>query len=112
MVELVSDVKGMALNLKNENVKIVIFGNNTTVKERDIVKCIGSLVDAHVGKTLIGHVVDALGIPIDGKGVVSTAKQRCVKIKAHRIITRKSMHKPMQTRLKVVDSLIPIGCGQ
>ncbi len=80
MVELVSDVKGMALNLKNENVKIVIFGNNTTVKERDIVKCIGSLVDAHVGKTLIGHVVDALGIPIDGKGVVSTAKQRLLHV--------------------------------
>jgi F0F1-type ATP synthase alpha subunit len=112
MVELVSGVKRMALNLENENVRIVIFGNNTTIKERDIVKCIGSIVDVHVGKTLIGHVVDTLGIPIDGKGVVSTAKQRCVKVEAPRIIACKSMHKPMQTGLKVVDSLVLIGCGQ
>jgi F-type H+-transporting ATPase subunit alpha len=97
MVELVSGVKGMILNLENKNVRIVIFGNNTTIKEIDIVKCTGSIVDVHVGKALIGHVVDALGIPIDGKGVLSTAKERCVKVKAPRIIARKSMHKPMQT---------------
>jgi len=102
----------MVLNLENENVRIIIFGNNTTIKERDIVKCPGSIVDVHVGKSLIGHVVDALRISIDGKGVLSTAKRRCVKVKAPRIRARKSMHKPMQTRLKVVDSLVPIGCGQ
>jgi len=97
MVELVSDVKGMALNLENENVGIIIFGSETTIKEGDIVKCTKSIVDVHVGKALIGHVVDALRVPIDGKGVLSTAKQRCGKVKAPRIIACKYVHKPMQT---------------
>jgi F-type H+-transporting ATPase subunit alpha len=74
MVEFVSSVKGMALNLENENVKIVIFGSDTAIKEGDIVKRIGSIVDVLVGKALLGCVVDALRVPIDGKGVLSTAK--------------------------------------
>jgi len=74
MVEFVSSVKGMALNLENENVKIVIFGSDTAIKEGDIIKRIGSIVDVLVGKALLGCVVDALGVPIDGKGVLSTAK--------------------------------------
>ncbi len=112
MVEFVNGVKGMALNLENENVGIVIFSSDTTIKEGDIVKCIGSIVDVLVKKALLGHVVDALGVPIDGKGALSIEKQRRVKVKTPKIITRKSMDKPMQIGFKVVNSLVPINCGQ
>ncbi len=112
MVEFANNVKGMASNLENENVEIVIFGSDTTIKEGDIVKCIGSIVDVHVGKALLGHVVDALGVPINGKGALNTTKQRCVKVKGPRIIACKSMHEPMQTRLKADNSLVLIGYGQ
>jgi F-type H+-transporting ATPase subunit alpha len=112
MVEFASGVKGMALNLENGNVKIVIFGSDTTIREGNIVICTGSIVDVLVRKALLGHVVDVLGVPLDGKGVLSATERRHVEVKAPRIIARKSMHKPMQTRLKVIDSLVPIGRGQ
>ncbi len=112
MVEFASSVKGMALNLKNENVGIVIFGSDITIKKGDIVKHTGSIVDVHVGKPLLGHVVDVLGVPIDGKGALSATKQRRVEVKAPGIIARKFVHEPMQIGLKAIDSLVPIGCGQ
>jgi F-type H+-transporting ATPase subunit alpha len=86
MVEFASGVKRMALNLENENVRIVIFGSNTAIKKGDIVKCIGSIVDVHVGKALLGRVVDALGVPIDGKCALSVAKRRRVEVKTLEII--------------------------
>ena len=82
MVEFASGVKGMALNLENENVGIVIFGSDTAIKEGDIVKRTGSIVDVPVGKALLGRVVDALGVPIDGKGALSTAERKRVEVKA------------------------------
>jgi F-type H+-transporting ATPase subunit alpha len=112
MVEFASDVKGIALNLKSENVGIVVFGSDTAIKEGDLVKCTGSIVDVPVGKAMLGCVVDTLGVPIDGRGALSDHERRRVKVKDPGIIECKSMHEPMQTRLKVVDSLIPIGRGQ
>nr|WIA67094.1 ATP synthase F1 subunit alpha [Pellia epiphylla]WIA67135.1 ATP synthase F1 subunit alpha [Pellia epiphylla]WIA67176.1 ATP synthase F1 subunit alpha [Pellia epiphylla] len=113
MVESASGVKGMALNLENENVGIVIFGSDTAIKEGDIVKRTGSIVDVPVGKAMLGRVVDALGVPIDGKGaLLSAVERRRVEVKAPGIIARKSVHEPMQTGLKAVDSLVPIGRGQ
>nr|QIA60889.1 ATP synthase F1 subunit alpha [Plicanthus hirtellus] len=112
MVEFASGVKGMALNPENENVGIVIFGSDTAIKEGDIVKRTGSIVDVPVGKAMLGRVVDALGVPIDGKGALSAVERRRVEVKAPGIIARKSVHEPMQTGLKAVDSLVPIGRGQ
>lgn len=112
MVEFASGVKGMALNLENENVGIVIFGSDTAIKEGDMVKRTGSIVDVPVGKAMLGRVVDALGVPIDGKGALSAVERRRVEVKAPGIIARKSVHEPMQTGLKAVDSLVPIGRGQ
>jgi F-type H+-transporting ATPase subunit alpha len=105
MVEFASGVKGMALNLENENVGIVIFGNDIAIKKGDIVKRTRSIMDVPVRKALLGHVVDALGVPIDGKSVLSVAKRRRVEVKAPGIIAHKSMHEPMQIGLKAVDSL-------
>nr|YP_010881058.1 ATP synthase F1 subunit alpha [Apopellia endiviifolia]WIA66191.1 ATP synthase F1 subunit alpha [Apopellia endiviifolia]WIA66232.1 ATP synthase F1 subunit alpha [Apopellia endiviifolia] len=112
MVESASGVKGMALNLENENVGIVIFGSDTAIKEGDIVKRTGSIVDVPVGKAMLGRVVDASGVPIDGKGALSAVERRRVEVKAPGIIARKSVHEPMQTGSKAVDSLVPIGRGQ
>jgi F-type H+-transporting ATPase subunit alpha len=112
MVEFASSVKGMALNLENENVGIVIFGSDTPIKEGDIVKRTGFIMDVPIGKALLGRVVDALRVPINGKGALSAVEQRRVEIKAPGIIARKSVHEPMQTRLKVIDSLVLIGRGQ
>lgn len=112
MVEFASGVKGMALNLENENVGIVVFGNDTAIKEGDIVKRTGSIVDVPVGKELLGRVVDALGVPIDGKGPLGHSSRIRVEVKAPGIIARKSVHEPMQTGLKAVDSLVPIGRGR
>nr|YP_009710053.1 ATP synthase F1 subunit alpha [Coleochaete scutata]QFU80158.1 ATP synthase F1 subunit alpha [Coleochaete scutata] len=112
MVEFASGVKGMALNLENENVGIVIFGSDTAIKEGDIVKRTGSIVDVPVGKSMLGRVVDALGVPIDGKGPLNAVERKRVEVKAPGIIARKSVHEPMQTGLKAVDSLVPIGRGQ
>nr|ULQ69389.1 ATP synthase subunit 1 [Gahnia tristis] len=112
MVEFASGVKGIALNLENENVGIVVFGSDTAIKEGDLVKRTGSIVDVPAGKAMLGRVVDALGLPIDGKGPLRDHERRRVEVKAPGIIERKSVHEPMQTGLKAVDSLVPIGRGQ
>ncbi|KAL3739190.1 hypothetical protein ACJRO7_020571 [Eucalyptus globulus] len=109
MVEFASGVKGIALNLENENVGIVVFGSDTAIKEGDLVKRTGSIVDVPAGKAILGRVVDALGVPIDGRGALSDHERRRVEVKAPGIIERKSVHEPMQTGLKAVDSLVPIG---
>jgi F-type H+-transporting ATPase subunit alpha len=113
MVEFSEGTKGMALNLENDNVGVVIFGDDSKIKEGDIVKRTGKIVDVAVGKSLLGRVVDGLGNPIDGKGPIdSKSERRRVDVKAPGIISRKSVHEPMQTGLKAIDSLIPIGRGQ
>ncbi|MBT4679462.1 MAG: F0F1 ATP synthase subunit alpha, partial [Flavobacterium sp.] len=102
-----------ALNLENDNVGVVIFGDDSKIKEGDIVKRTGKIVDVAVGKSLLGRVVDGLGNPIDGKGPIDPkSERRRVDVKAPGIIARKSVHEPMQTGLKAIDSLIPIGRGQ
>jgi F-type H+-transporting ATPase subunit alpha len=113
MVEFEDGSKGMALNLENDNVGIVIFGDDRRIKEGDTVKRTNSIVDAPVGKELLGRVVDGLGNPIDGKGALSSKVQRKrVEVKAPGIIPRQSVSEPMQTGLKSIDTLIPIGRGQ
>jgi F-type H+-transporting ATPase subunit alpha len=112
MVEFENGVRGMALNLESDNVGIVIFGNDREIKEGQTVKRTRSIVDAPVGKGLLGRVVDALGNPIDGKGPIKADKRMRVDVKAPGIIPRKSVHEPMATGLKAVDALIPIGRGQ
>ncbi len=112
MVEFPGGIKGMALNLEEDNVGVVIFGNDRTIKEGDTVKRTGSIVEVPVGKELLGRVVDGLGEPIDGKGPLNAAKRVPVETKAPGIIPRKSVHEPMQTGLKAIDSLIPVGRGQ
>ena len=112
MVEFESGVKGMALNLESDNVGIVIFGDDRGIKEGDVVRRTASIVDAPVGAGLLGRVVDALGNPIDGKGALKGVRRSRVEVKAPGIMPRKSVHEPMQTGLKAIDSLIPIGRGQ
>ncbi len=112
MVEFPGGIKGMALNLEADNVGVVIFGNDRDIKEGDTVKRTGSIVDVPVGKGLLGRVVDPLGNPLDGKGPIASTERRRVDVKAPGIIPRRSVHEPMQTGLKSVDSLIPIGRGQ
>jgi len=112
MVEFPGGIKGMALNLETDNVGIVIFGDDRTIKEGDTVKRTGAIVEVPVGKGLLGRVVDALGNPIDGKGPIEAAELRRVDVKAPGIIPRKSVHEPMSTGIKAVDALIPIGRGQ
>ncbi len=112
MVEFASGVKGMALNLENDNVGIVLFGNDNAINEGDIVKRTGAIVDVPVGKGTLGRVLDALGNPIDGKGPLKDVTRRRSEAKAPGIIARQSVHEPMQTGLKAVDSLVPIGRGQ
>jgi proton translocating ATP synthase F1 alpha subunit len=112
MVEFSSGVRGMALNLENDNVGVVCFGSDTLIREGDIVKRTGAIVDVPVGRGVLGRVVDALGTPIDGKGPLVDVSPRRVELKAPGIIQRKSGHEPMQTGLKAVDSLVPIGRGQ
>jgi proton translocating ATP synthase F1 alpha subunit len=112
MVEFGSGVRGMALNLENDNVGVVLFGSDNTINEGDIVKRTGTIVDVPVGKGVLGRVVDALGNPIDGKGPLKDVTRRRAEVKAPGIIARESVHEPMQTGLKAVDSLVPIGRGQ
>ena len=112
MVEFPGGVRGMALNLEQDNVGVVIFGSDRNIKEGDTVKLTGSIVDVPVGKGLLGRVVDPLGNPIDGKGPIVSDERRRVDVKAPGIIPRKSVHEPMQTGLKAIDALIPIGRGQ
>ena len=113
MVEFSDGSKGMALNLESENVGVVIFGDDRNVKEGDVVKRTGKIVDTPVGKELLGRVVDGLGNPIDGKGALDKSVQKSrVEVKAPGIIPRQSVNEPMQTGLKSIDSLVPIGRGQ
>ena len=113
LVEFPGGVKGMALNLERDNVGVVIFGDDRGIREGDTVKRLGDIVDAPVGKALLGRVVNALGEPIDGKGPLEdVAERRKVDVKAPGILPRKSVHEPMATGLKAVDSMIPIGRGQ
>lgn len=113
MVEFSEGSKGMALNLENDNVGVVIFGDDRNIKEGDVVKRTGSIVDVPVGKELLGRVVDGLGNPIDGKGALDKKlKRNRVEVKAPGIIPRQSVNEPVQTGLKAIDSLIPIGRGQ
>jgi len=105
-------LKGMALNLESDNVGIVIFGPDQEIREGDTVQRTGSIVDVPIGKGLLGRVVDALGNPIDGKGPIQATERRRVEVKAPGIIPRKSVHEPMQTGIKAIDALIPIGRGQ
>jgi len=112
MVEFNSGVKGMALNLETDNVGIVVLGNDREIQEGDIVKRTGSIVDVPIGPGMLGRVVDALGEPIDGEGPILSDQRQRIELKAPGIIPRKSVHEPMQTGLKAVDSLVPIGRGQ
>jgi F-type H+-transporting ATPase subunit alpha len=107
-----SGLKGMALNLESDNVGVVIFGADKTVREGDVVERTGDIVDVPTGRGLLGRVVDGLGNPIDGKGPIIFEKRMRVEVKAPGIIPRKSVHEPMQTGIKAIDALIPIGRGQ
>jgi F-type H+-transporting ATPase subunit alpha len=112
MVEFSSGVRGMALNLEADNVGVTIFGNDRLIKEGDTVKRTGEIVDVPVGPELLGRVVDALGNPIDGKGPLNARARSKAQVKAPGILPRRSVHEPMQTGLKSVDALVPIGRGQ
>jgi len=112
MVEFPGGIKGMALNLEEDNVGVVIFGDDRTIREGDTVKRTGAIVDVPVGRELLGRVVDATGEPIDGKGPVKSAERRLAEVKAPGIIPRQSVHEPMQTGIKAIDTLIPVGRGQ
>ena len=112
MVEFQSGVKGMALNLEADNVGVVIFGDDRSIREGDMVKRTGAIVEVPAGRGLLGRVVDALGNPIDGKGPLKDVKLTRMEVKAPGIIPRKSVSEPMQTGLKAIDSLVPIGRGQ
>ncbi|HIC58620.1 MAG TPA: F0F1 ATP synthase subunit alpha [Rhodospirillales bacterium] len=112
MVEFPGGIKGMTLNLEEDNVGVVIFGDDHTIREGDTVKRTGEIVDVPIGKELLGRVVDALGNPVDGKGPINASERNLIEVKAPGIIPRKSVHEPMQTGIKAIDSLIPIGRGQ
>src|SRR5438132_950855 len=112
MVEFDNGTKGMALNLEADNVGVVIFGSDAAIHEGSSVKRTGTIVDVPVGKALLGRVVDGLGNPIDGKGPIDTTERRRVEVKAPGIIPRKSVHEPVQTGLKALDALVPVGRGQ
>ena len=112
MVEFPGGIRGMALNLEADNVGVVIFGDDRSIKEGDTVKRTGAIVDVPTGDELLGRVVDGLGNPIDGKGPLNTTKRSRAEVKAPGIIPRKSVHEPMMTGLKAIDALIPIGRGQ
>ena len=111
MVEFSKGLQGMALNLENDNVGVVIFGDDREILEGDVVKRTGSIVDVPVGEALLGRITDGLGEPIDGLGPIKAVARHRVEIKAW-YPSRKSVHEPVQTGLKAVDSLIPIGRGQ
>ena len=112
MVEFPNGMRGMALNLESDNVGVVIFGEDSGIREGDIVKRTGAIVDVPVGRGLLGRVVDALGEPIDGKGPLTDVTRARVEVKAPGIIPRRSVHEPVQTGLKAIDALVPIGRGQ
>jgi F-type H+-transporting ATPase subunit alpha len=105
-------LRGMALNLETDNVGIVVFGDDRSIREGDTVTRTGTIVDVPIGRALLGRVVDGLGNPIDGKGPIGTTERSRVEVKAPGIIPRQSVHEPMQTGLKAIDALIPVGRGQ
>ena len=112
MIEFANGIKGMALNLEADNVGAVIFGSDAEIKEGDVVKRTGTIVDVPIGKELLGRVVDGLGNPIDGKGPLKTTQRGRVEVKAPGIIPRTSVNEPVQTGLKALDALVPVGRGQ
>jgi len=112
MVEFANGIQGMALNLEADNVGVVIFGSDSEIREGDVVKRTGTIVDVPVGKELLGRVVDGLGNPIDGKGPLKTKQRSRVEVKAPGIIPRQSVSEPVQTGLKALDALVPVGRGQ
>jgi F-type H+/Na+-transporting ATPase subunit alpha len=112
MIEFANGIKGMALNLEADNVGAVIFGSDAEIREGDTVKRTGTIVDVPVGKELLGRVVDGLGNPIDGKGPLKTTQRARVEVKAPGIIPRQSVNEPVQTGLKALDALVPVGRGQ
>ena len=112
MVEFPGGIKGMVLNLESDNVGVSIFGDDTGIKEGDTVKRTKNIVDVSVGKELLGRVVDGLGNPIDGKGPIESKEKRRIELKAPGIIPRQSVKEPMQTGIKALDALVPIGRGQ
>ena len=112
LVEFESGEKGMVLNLEENNVGISVFGDDTKIKEGDLVKRTATIASVPVGEALLGRVVDALGNPIDGKGKIDYKEQRNLEVKAPGIIDRKSVHEPLQTGIKAIDAMIPIGRGQ
>ena len=112
MVQFPDGTKGMALNLEEDNVGVVLFGDDRAIREGDVVKRTGAIVDVPVGKGVLGRVLDGVGEPIDGKGPVEGAERRVADVKAPGIIPRRSVHEPMQTGVKAIDTLIPIGRGQ
>src|SRR6476619_8501927 len=112
MVEFANGMKGMALNLETDNVGVVVFGDDSGIREGDVVKRTGAIVEVPVGRGLLGRVVDALGNPIDGKGPLADVTRTRVEVKAPGIIPRRSVHEPVQTGLKAIDALVPVGRGQ
>ena len=112
LLEFPGEVFGMALNLEEDVVGAVIFGDDSGIKEGDIVKRTGRIVEVPVGEAMIGRVVSPLGLPIDGKGPIATTKTRPVETRAPGIMARRSVYEPLQTGIKAIDSMIPIGRGQ
>src|ERR687889_70588 len=112
MLELPHGVTGLALNLESDNVGVVLFGEWDRIVEGDTVKRTGSLLEIPVGEALLGRIVDPLGNPLDGKGAIETSETRPAEFKAPGVVQRKSVHEPLQTGLKAIDSMIPIGRGQ
>ena len=112
MVEFPNGMKGMALNLESDNVGVVIFGDDSGIREGDTVKRTGAIVDVPVGRGMLGRVVDGLGNPIDGKGPLKDVTRARVEVKAPGIIPRRSVHEPVQSGLKAIDALVPVGRGQ
>ncbi|MFH1074195.1 MAG: F0F1 ATP synthase subunit alpha [Candidatus Firestonebacteria bacterium] len=112
LVDFNEGVSGLALNLERDNIGIVILGNNKAIKEGDLVKCTGRVVEVPVGKELCGRVIDALGNPLDGKGVIPSKKTRPIEMRAPSVVERAPVKNPLQTGIKAIDSMIPIGRGQ
>jgi F-type H+-transporting ATPase subunit alpha len=112
LVEFPGDINGMVLNLEEDNVGIAIMGEAAHVKEGDVVRRTGRIIEVPAGEALVGRVIDALGNPIDGKGPIDTNENRRVELKAPGIVTRRSVHEPLQTGIKAIDAMTPIGRGQ
>src|SRR5579883_2859272 len=112
LVEFPHDVKGMVLNLEEDNVGIALLGNYEEIREGDQVKRTGRIVSVPVGEALLGRVINAIGEPIDGRGPIASKEMRKVEVKAPGIVARKSVHEPLQTGIKAIDAMIPIGRGQ